>query len=297
MQIIPFTNKKIKKIVNVYYKHPNETVFGIGDFLRGCFCLLQLCKKLNLEFDIYIKITEISSFIFPNSNEEKYKYVKNINEFGDMNHIGVDCFTYKTDSFNFYNKVIKMLNLFDAERTQNTFFVRCNSFPMWKLNPPIIRKIISSKIFPNKDMQKYIESTLLKLGLFRQQFGIVHVRTGDKYLVNSEKTPLQFAETIKNVLKPNISLSKKYLIISDNNELKLYLKKYFNFYAYFLPICHLGQSDKKSTESLKNTMLDLFIMKYSSIIISISPHNWGSGFSQWSAEMYNIPYKKIIFKI
>ena len=146
MQIIPFTNKKIKKIVNVYYKHPNETVFGIGDFLRGCFCLLQLCKKLNLEFDIYIKITEISSFIFPNSNEEKYKYVKNINEFGDMNHIGVDCFTYKTDSFNFYNKVIKMLNLFDAERTQNTFFVRCNSFPMWKLNPPIIRKIISSRI-------------------------------------------------------------------------------------------------------------------------------------------------------
>ena len=48
-----FNNTKLKKIVNVYQvDYINGKSSGLGDFIRGSFCFMQLAKLLNLEFDI-----------------------------------------------------------------------------------------------------------------------------------------------------------------------------------------------------------------------------------------------------
>ena len=61
-----FTNKKLKKIVHVYqlkYTNNKKGSPGLGDFLRGSFCFLQLSKLLNLEFEIDVSNHPISKYI------------------------------------------------------------------------------------------------------------------------------------------------------------------------------------------------------------------------------------------
>ena len=45
------------EIVNVYQykKYRNDKITqGLGDFIRGCFCLLQICRNFNIPFNISI---------------------------------------------------------------------------------------------------------------------------------------------------------------------------------------------------------------------------------------------------
>ena len=59
-----FTNTKLKKIVNVYQTdYKNMKSPGLGDFLRGCFCLMQVCRLINVEFDIDISQHPLSKYI------------------------------------------------------------------------------------------------------------------------------------------------------------------------------------------------------------------------------------------
>ena len=44
------------------YKN-KATVFGLGDFLRGSFCLLQICNKHGIQFDIDVSNHPISNYI------------------------------------------------------------------------------------------------------------------------------------------------------------------------------------------------------------------------------------------
>ena len=49
-------NNNIKKIVNVFQLEciGGKKTAGLGDYLRGCFALMQLSKLLNIEFDLDI---------------------------------------------------------------------------------------------------------------------------------------------------------------------------------------------------------------------------------------------------
>ena len=201
--IIPFTNTKLKKIVNVYHKTNNIIMHGLGDYLRGCFCLIQICKKLGLEFDIYIQKHPLSKFL-QNSNPYNIEYDKiptsRYQDFNDMNHICINYCTIKTDSYNFYNKVINMLNNYDTSRT-NTFCVVCYSFPIVKLITPNVRQIMRSKLIPNQEIQTYINVILSKVGLEKKQFGLIHIRSGDKYLKDKQNIQFKFANQMENIVK------------------------------------------------------------------------------------------------
>jgi len=48
-----FENTELKKIVNLYQKkYINGKAQGLGDYLRGCYCLFQVSQILGLEFDM-----------------------------------------------------------------------------------------------------------------------------------------------------------------------------------------------------------------------------------------------------
>ena len=53
---------------------------------------------------------------------------------------------------------------------------------------------------------------------------------------------------------------------------------------------HLGEQADNSDVGLIDTLVDFFIMSNASRIISFSPYNWGSGFSQWCSILHNIPF-------
>jgi hypothetical protein len=122
------------------------------------------------------------------------------------------------------------------------------------------------------------------------------MRTGDKYI----KGQLMNSNTLhqfKNIILERTFPDRKYLIISDCNILKTYLKTNLppNFYIYIKKIQHLGGEAITSItdDSVMNTMLDFFIMEHSNSILSLSVYDHVSGFSKYISIMNNIPFKFI----
>jgi hypothetical protein len=290
-----FTNKKLKKIVNVYQlDYTNGKSPGIGDFLRGSFCFMQLAQLLNLEFEIDISNHPISKYVENASKIEGIDY-KNIMFYDQDNRDKNQSHDYEGKpvniNTNFLDKTIDLLNSQDNE----IFGFFSNAFPSFNIHKREGILKINSKLQPNILMKKYIDNTLKELRLSKKNYGVIHIRTGDKYLVNKEKPPLEFMQNIKSILEKIIVPGHRYLIISDSNILKSYLQKNQQFYILIKPIEHLGGEAVQisNSEGIKNTMLEYYLMSYSNAILSLSTYGHISGFSKYCSILNKIPFKYI----
>jgi hypothetical protein len=92
--------------------------------------------------------------------------------------------------------------------------------------------------------------------------------------------------------------NNNFIVISDNNYVKKIMKHFFpTFIILMHDITHFGEGTILETNKIKNTMLDFYIMALSKKIFSFSTYVHGSGFSQWCAETYNVPYSCKLVKI
>ena len=294
-----FTNTKLKKLVNVYQvDYINGKSPGLGDFLRGSFCFMQLANLLNIEFEIDISNHPISEFIHVKSiNDLDYEKIEFYNEYNrsatkknNNNYEDV----IKNVNPDFINKTIDWLNTKDCE----TFGFFSNAFPIFTRPNQININKIRLKLLPKPNMINYINNTLNELKLSKKGYGIIHIRTGDNYLVNKQKININFMNKIRNIVKKFINPDRRYLIISDSNELKNHLKNIPNFYVKITPIEHVGGEaiNKDNNDGIKNTMLDFYLMSYSNAIFSLSVYGHVSGFSKYCAVLNNIPFKYLQIK-
>jgi|UniRef100_A0A6C0DTE6 hypothetical protein len=284
-----FQNKTLKRIVNVYQlKYVNGAAQGLGDYIRGCFCLMQVCSLLGLEFDMDLTNHPMSKFI--NQEDKSPKYIVNyekIAKYGNINYIPINSKAFKKDSVRFFSELINNLNSIDCD----IFFTFCNSLPIFDNFTDIGCQFVLSKLRPNELMQKNIYTFLTGLNLKQKQFAVIHIRSGDKYMLNNNQLNPFVLKKITNILAKNMKLRTKYLILSDNNQIKLLLKKIFpNIIIQISNIIHLGECDNPSDQAVMETLLDFYIMSNAFQIISFSPYNWGSGFSQWCATLHKIPF-------
>ena len=296
-----FYNKKLKQIVNIYQlKYTNGIAQGLGDYIRGCFCLLQISLLLNLQFDMELTNHPISKYIKREDSWIKYDMdydESKIAKYEDVNYIPINSKIYKKDSINFFTRFINNINLLDKNvlnKSNNKYFIFCNSFPIFDNITNNNRLFIQSKLQPNEIMQQNIKSTLIKLNLVSKQFAVIHIRSGDKYLLKNNKLNTNAVKKIIKILLTNIKMGTKYLVLSDNNQIKLLLTQIFPQFIFQMSnITHLGESINQDDQSIMETLLDFYLMSNSFQIISFSPYNWGSGFSQWCSILYNIPFIKI----
>ena len=296
MQIIKsFKNNKLKKLVNVYQlSYKNSPSMGIGDYLRGCFCLLQVSKLFGLAFDMDLKNHPMSTYLIINSEQNTYNInYSNVIKYDDANFLPGEKNTYTKNSIHFLINFIKEMNKLNAEH----LYLFCHSFPIFNKINQVEKDIIKSKLIPNNELQISIDSKIERLGLIKQHFGVIHIRSGDEYLFgkNKELNQIKFKK-ITHIISKNIIPTKKYLILSDNNQMKIVLSNYFknpNFIIECNKISHLGE-EKQELESIKETLIDFFVMSQSNYILAFSPYAWGTGFSQWCAIINNIPYNKFI---
>lgn len=290
MSLIKFTNPYLKKIINVYQPtYKNLIAQGLGDYLRGCFCIFQICKMHGLEFDMDLSNHPLHKFL-DDPTPNKYTMIdrNNIYWFPNPNYIPTGRSTYKKDSLAFHNEFIKHIN----NIKQHQYFLFCNSFPIFNFIHDIARYTIRDKIMPNEVVRREVEVRLSNLGLTKKNFSVIHIRSGDQYLLENKVLDPNIINKIIKICNPYLYFKKKhFLILSDNTKIKLMFSKYLNCKFNLRDITHLGENAANNDEKMKNTLVDFYMMGYANLIISISPYTWGSGFSQWCSVIHKIPYK------
>lgn len=291
-----FVNNKLKKIVNVYQlNYINGSSTGLGDFLRGSFCLNQIANLLGLEFEIDLSNHPMAKYLENSTHIPGIDYNNLEIAFQNGNKDQKGSIDYEGRQINinpnFINDIINWLNTKDCEVLG--FF--CSAFPSFFNHKPDCKALINSKLQPNDFMRNYIDYTLSELGLTKKGYGIIHVRTGDNYLVNEDQIDINFINKIKNIILNLISPDRRYLIISDSNTLKKHMKSVPQCYTLIRKIEHLGGERMKNDKSngVMNTLLDFFFMSYSNAIFSMSVYHHISGFSKYCGILNDIPFKYI----
>lgn len=294
MPLIQLTNKNIKKVVCVYQlQYINEKSEGFGDFIRGCFFVMQLTKLLNLEFELDISNHPMAKYI---QNSGKNPAINYDNLEWIMGHNRPSHLWTSTNmhlDIDFANQIIdKINNYLDSD----TYAFFTNAFPIFTNFLDTGREKIKSMLIPNTFMQDYINCALNEMNLTRNTYATIHIRSGDQYLTNSEAMNIDFINKIKNHINKLIVPNKKYLIISDSNILKVALKSYPNFYIIDRKIEHLGGQflESEKTNGVMNTLLDFYLMSYSNAIFAFSAYGHVTGFSKYCAIINKIPFNYII---
>jgi len=293
-------NKNITTIHNVYQTNYAQNIkpTGFGDFIRGCYFLLQFCDKYNFKPNIIIN-HPIALFLnkFSLNFTINNTFIENVPMFIENNWKET-----KLDSNNFIVNIIhdsQSIHTFISYLS--TLIVNNKSLFMYNIMFPYNpiekhhTKYMRDLFQPNTEMNTYINNTLNTLFLEKNTYSIIHIRSGDSFLKETTKTfnisYLTHIFTEINILI-NSNLNSTFLLIADNNEIKYFILKYFsNIKFIFNKITHLGEGVLLERDKIKNTLLDFYLLSYSNYIYSYTSYIHGSGFSYWCAVTYNIPYK------
>ena len=187
---------------------------------------------------------------------------------------------------NIYDDFLHFLN--ECNIYNETIYLHTISYPNNSISENH-KNVMRNFLKPTIYLQEKIENAFNNLQLKKYTYEIIHIRFGDDSIFkNIETFEIKKLNAIKYYLN-NINKNRQYLILSDNNYLK---KKIIANYPFiktiFNPVYHTKEHN--DNDSLKNTMIEFFLMSYSTNITSFSIYQHGSGFSKWCAETYNIPY-------
>jgi len=300
---LPFNVDRIRKrgikiINNIYqskYGHGKENSTGFGDFLRGCYFILEFCENYNFQPKIVFNNCISKFLLIKTHNLERIANVlkgitccKNNNFRESIIENGIIHEPLK-DSKNmmadFVDYVVK------TQQYNGNSFMYCNSFPLNEIpekNKEYMKKILE----PTNEMQLIINQTLYELSISFKEYIVIHIRAGDSYLKEGKKTFTNgYISNLINNIKNDVNRENNYLLMADTNDVKKIIQKYFpNFKTLMNPITHFGEGIILEEEKVKNSLIDFYLLAHSKSIFSYSVYQHGSGFSYWCAKTFNIPY-------
>jgi len=197
-------------IINVYqsaYKN-NRYATGFGDFLRGCYFLIQFCELNDFKYGILIN-HPISNYLkcfryFYNNNVSHLLLEKlnNISPFDETNfisnidsensHIGYT----QTDTIHstFLHHLLLHLSTnnltvsADANVIQSPtiiidkIYIYTIAYPLLQQISEIQKQYMREILMPTEELRLYIDQTLVDLNLMKGLYSVIHLRCGDKYL-------------------------------------------------------------------------------------------------------------------
>jgi len=296
--------KNIHIIHNVYQESyfENKKATGLGDFIRGCYFLIQFCKKYNFHFNIILNhplalfLEKYHKFYYMKQHFNK-KLFSSIQKFDPNNWISSEM-----DSNNYLVRFEKSESILgditayfnQLPVIQNNIFAYNCMFPYDTIMDS--EKTILREIFePSAEMKGFIEKSLDSMGLSVKNYSVIHIRSGDAYLFEETKIfdSIYFKNLCKNVEEILLldSSITNYLFIADNNEIKYLLcQKFPNVKVLYNGISHFGEGKVLEFHKIRDTMLDFYLIANSAAIYSFTNYIHGSGFSLWCSVTYNIPY-------
>jgi len=280
------------KIVNVFQtKYVNGESRGIGDYLRGCMSLIQLCEKNRKQCAFYIN-TPLNTFLKNHQEENIINQISNsihIFEHHNWNYKSRNPLNI-TEYRDYNNYNMNFVNFCDTQKSHNnTIYIMNTGFPIRPINNND-RNIMKRFLEPKNELIDEINKILNEVGENSNTYEIIHIRTGDNYLVNKNNIEDNVLKYTNETIKKHIFSDKKYILLSDNEQLNKYLLEQNPFLKSINTVKH-HSLHTNDTNLLKDLLIDFFIMSKSNRITSFSSYPHGSSFSKWCAEIYNIPYQ------
>jgi hypothetical protein len=161
-----------------------------------------------------------------------------------------------------------------------------------QMTPDIAKKYMRTILEPSLEVKFEVNQILNDLELISKEFSVIHIRSGDKYLKQSTcKFNPDYINKLLFAINERIDSNKKYLLISDNNQIKnIILTRFPDMKAVVKEITHFGEGQVLEEEKVKNTLIDFYLLSLTREIFSFSAYKHGSGFSYWCAQTYDIPY-------
>jgi hypothetical protein len=306
--IVPYNvqrirNKGVKIMHNVYqskYSKGEINGTGLGDFIRGSYFLLEFCDKYQFEPRIIFNNC-ISKFLMPVKYNFNLKQIQPLLEKIDMFHSNnfkeyniTEDNTILEPNLDVINIMADFVEYIMKEPVYNGHsFIYCIPYPLLNVsakNKAYMRAILE----PINEIKCIVNQTLHKVGLHFKNYIVFHVRSGDAYLNKDNKIFYQkYLDKIKIEVAKYMVINgcNNYLLIADNNEIKIFLNKELPQLKIILnEITHFGEGVILEEEKVKNTLVDFYILSFANKIISFSAYKHGSGFSFWCAKTFDIPY-------
>ena len=295
--------KGIKYINNVYQSNykPNANSTGLGDFIRGSYFLLELC-----DFYPFLKPKIIFNNCISNYLKIKTKelhrltnVLKNITFMSNNNLIECNISNDKYILNPIKNNKTIMHDVVDYMKSlpvyNGNIFIYCISYPMGEVSEKN-KSYMKNLLEPTDDLKLEITTILQDLCLERKQYIVIHIRSGDSYLSGGNKIfKKDYLDNLINNINQVKSEEKEsncnYLLIADNNEIKILLVNIFpDLKILVRNITHFGEGTILEQHKVKNTLIDFYLLSFSKKIFAFSCYEHGSGFSYWCAKTFDIPY-------
>jgi len=287
------TNLALKKIVNVYqlqflgFKPP-----GFGDFLRGCFSMVQFINVINehygtnIEFDIDICNHPMSKYMVTPKVKPVVPY-EVLTEFVILPRKVSD----KESADYMLKEITERFNALQLN-SEGVYHGFCCKYEVYDEFKESDKEFIRSKLSPSPSMVCYIESVLNDLDLKAKEYSVLHVRCSDEDSFPPKPLTESYFARLDQLVSESVEPGKKYLVLSNHNEVKEHYKN--RYYTRESNICHLGLAESPSDDAVRDTMLDYYLVSMANDVIGITPYGI-CGFSQECAKLYNIPHKYVKF--
>ena len=290
--------QNVTTLTNVFqqlYKN-NHKSQGLGDFIRGCLFLFQFGELYH--FAIQPLINHPIALLLKHAGGPSFSVNTNLISRIPLICAPLVCFIDESntptihipENIDYFGRY-----LYGLPVTNQTIFMYTNEIPVKsRISSNHLAKLVHL-FTPTDEMESFIRSKYEQMGINNNKYMVVHVRIGDTSLILGEtqsvdRVVTELDQYLLTLFNANKSL--KTILISDCIALKQQLTKKYNtnLVAVFDPIAHMGEGVQLSYELVRNTMLDFYIMSRATRIVSFTTHIHGTGFSQWCATMYQIPY-------
>lgn len=152
-------------------------------------------------------------------------------------------------------------------------------------------RIVKEQIINPKVILEELFSDVVKTFSLSEQFSVVHIRTKDSKLPLQNNDLLELEAKLHSAFQMDLDFLRQSLILSNNQQLKLFLKKrgykcdIANSYIHFDP--------QSNPDHYLSTCVDFLLCLRARRLVQISEYSWGSGFSQAAHLLANNDFHEI----
>lgn len=262
----------MKTIIQVWTHHcynmpqtGDSNYWGLGDVLRGTIQLYILSKKMGFKLYVDTSLHPVSKYLEPSENP--------FSAFIQGNKDKIRMVPANEDLEAQINRLSEDISFF---------------FTNAHINGEIdddCKRFIKNILRPNDTLRKEIKKTVKS-----DSYNIMHFRLGDDELVHNIKNiPAYTQNKVLNLIKANKSIND--ILMSDSLSLKMNREVLNEINVIETIPVHLGRSTDHN--SIKDTLIDFFILTTASKIKTYTSYEWISGFVYWAHKIYDIPLMKM----